>query len=135
MRLLAERLISVFFLMIRRPPRSTLFPYTTLFRSGPPEESRRAPDVARRPVARCPACRLLSAHGSAPRLYPRWRGDHALGCRQRLPENSRGAARLGDADPYRAFALCASAYHRLALPAIPFRATPASRRGKNPKRK
>src|SRR5476649_3057930 len=23
-----------FFLMIRRPPRSTLFPYTTLFRSG-----------------------------------------------------------------------------------------------------
>src|SRR3712207_8085982 len=24
---------SVFFLMIRRPPRSTLFPYTTLFRS------------------------------------------------------------------------------------------------------
>src|SRR3712207_8039874 len=32
-----------FFLMIRRPPRSTLFPYTTLFRSeallelGPPE--------------------------------------------------------------------------------------------------
>src|SRR3712207_9474158 len=29
----------VFFLMIRRPPRSTLFPYTTLFRSegGTPE--------------------------------------------------------------------------------------------------
>src|SRR5215213_2016680 len=26
--------ILVFFLMIRRPPRSTLFPYTTLFRSG-----------------------------------------------------------------------------------------------------
>src|SRR3712207_9051951 len=25
--------ILVFFLMIRRPPRSTLFPYTTLFRS------------------------------------------------------------------------------------------------------
>src|SRR3712207_8864587 len=25
--------ISYFFLMIRRPPRSTLFPYTTLFRS------------------------------------------------------------------------------------------------------
>src|SRR5690349_24966950 len=27
-------LLSFFFLMIRRPPRSTLFPYTTLFRSG-----------------------------------------------------------------------------------------------------
>src|SRR3712207_9377526 len=26
-----------FFLMIRRPPRSTLFPYTTLFRSDPRE--------------------------------------------------------------------------------------------------
>src|SRR3712207_8269514 len=28
--------------MIRRPPRSTLFPYTTLFRSGGPERSRSA---------------------------------------------------------------------------------------------
>src|SRR5690349_23834030 len=35
-----------FFLMIRRPPRSTLFPYTTLFRS-------RARD--RSPSRRCPA--------------------------------------------------------------------------------
>src|SRR5256885_16965565 len=26
--------LPFFFLMIRRPPRSTLFPYTTLFRSG-----------------------------------------------------------------------------------------------------
>src|SRR5574342_539788 len=26
--------VCLFFLMIRRPPRSTLFPYTTLFRSG-----------------------------------------------------------------------------------------------------
>src|SRR3712207_8642315 len=26
----------IFFLMIRRPPRSTLFPYTTLFRSSRP---------------------------------------------------------------------------------------------------
>src|SRR2546430_17122301 len=31
-----------FFLMIRRPPRSTLFPYTTLFRSG--MEARSASD-------------------------------------------------------------------------------------------
>src|SRR2546429_2512419 len=29
-----------FFLMIRRPPRSTLFPYTTLFRSSWPPRSR-----------------------------------------------------------------------------------------------
>src|SRR5438876_5020547 len=33
-----------FFLMIRRPPRSTLFPYTTLFRSRRRQEGRPAPD-------------------------------------------------------------------------------------------
>src|SRR2546422_3504744 len=35
---------SFFFLMIRRPPRSTLFPYTTLFRSArqPPQAVDRA---------------------------------------------------------------------------------------------
>src|SRR2546425_4892049 len=32
-----------FFLMIRRPPRSTLFPYTTLFRSEEAEVPRRGP--------------------------------------------------------------------------------------------
>ena len=32
----------VFFLMIRRPPRSTLFPYTTLFRSTIPSEAYKA---------------------------------------------------------------------------------------------
>src|SRR2546430_12117626 len=31
-----------FFLMIRRPPRSTLFPYTTLFRSRSPMEESEA---------------------------------------------------------------------------------------------
>src|SRR2546430_9548701 len=33
------RLVFFFFLMIRRPPRSTLFPYTTLFRSSVPLEA------------------------------------------------------------------------------------------------
>src|SRR5229473_6690062 len=36
-----------FFLMIRRPPRSTLFPYTTLFRS---DAAQRVDDLAQRPV-------------------------------------------------------------------------------------
>src|SRR2546426_10090548 len=38
-----------FFLMIRRPPRSTLFPYTTLFRSGrdPAEVRKVADDLAK----------------------------------------------------------------------------------------
>src|SRR5258708_26619399 len=32
-------MLYFFFLMIRRPPRSTLFPYTTLFRSQPERRS------------------------------------------------------------------------------------------------
>src|SRR3712207_7605570 len=54
---------SFFFLMIRRPPRSTLFPYTTLFRSeraaarSPP--ARRTTDIGPRsaPTRARPACR------------------------------------------------------------------------------
>src|SRR6266496_4235988 len=37
---------SFFFLMIRRPPRSTLFPYTTLFRSPAVRPRSRAPGPA-----------------------------------------------------------------------------------------
>src|ERR1051325_12074225 len=36
-----------FFLMIRRPPRSTLFPYTTLFRSALGEERQRGGPAGR----------------------------------------------------------------------------------------
>src|SRR5437870_12315562 len=36
-----------FFLMIRRPPRSTLFPYTTLFRSAHQPQGRGAREAAR----------------------------------------------------------------------------------------
>src|SRR5204863_9893448 len=41
----ATHLFSFFFLMIRHPPSSTLFPYTTLFRSCPsiPRHRRRMP--------------------------------------------------------------------------------------------
>src|SRR5256884_3161725 len=42
--MLNARDITFFFLMIRRPPRSTLFPYTTLFRS-PPFPARAVPVV------------------------------------------------------------------------------------------
>src|SRR5690242_21549517 len=38
--------VIIFFLLIRRPPRSTLFPYTTLFRSG---AGTRAPRGGARP--------------------------------------------------------------------------------------
>src|SRR5215204_7029180 len=45
-------LFLFFFLMIRRPPRSTLFPYTTLFRSRlsePPWRRRSRTDTPERP--------------------------------------------------------------------------------------
>src|SRR3712207_814868 len=45
--LIGRRPLSFFFLMIRRPPRSTLFPYTTLFRS---KARRRQAVLARKPL-------------------------------------------------------------------------------------
>src|SRR2546422_8241971 len=52
--------------MMRRPPRSTLFPYTTLFRSRPPQ--RRLPDggahLDRAPLA--PLGRLARREAAAP---------------------------------------------------------------------
>src|SRR6266852_4695843 len=59
-----------FFLMIRRPPRSTLFPYTTLFRSAPPgrHPGSRAPDLPPRrgkPPGDRKSTRLNSSHGSS----------------------------------------------------------------------
>mgnify|MGYP006982556438 CR=1 FL=1 len=42
----AHTLFGFFFLMIRRPPRSTLFPYTTLFRSVFMEEMGRDANLA-----------------------------------------------------------------------------------------
>src|SRR2546429_6884718 len=53
-----------FFLMIRRPPRSTLFPYTTLFRSRRAGVGRVAPHL-RAGDAR-PRTRRGSKHGAAP---------------------------------------------------------------------
>src|SRR5689334_24731032 len=51
--------MQIFFLLIPRPPRSTLFPYTTLFRSprrggNRPDRSRDAHSCS---PARCPRCR------------------------------------------------------------------------------
>src|SRR5689334_23862053 len=48
--------LCFFFLMIRRPPRSTLFPYTTLFRS---EHRRSAPRQARHPSQDATSCSPL----------------------------------------------------------------------------
>src|SRR2546421_4610133 len=49
-----------FFLMIRRPPRSTLFPYTTLFRSTPPLAARRPKPTVAHGQRRCSPRRCRS---------------------------------------------------------------------------
>src|SRR2546425_6440631 len=65
--------IFFFFLMIRRPPRSTLFPYTTLFRSGPGPSARSAapppPSARRTPPYGAGRARVA--------VWPRWRGRTA----------------------------------------------------------
>src|SRR3712207_9383718 len=70
--------------MIRRPPRSTLFPYTTLFRSlerlrrlpprdpprdhlRPPRRARRRADLARRPPRRAEHAHVLRPADAEPR--------------------------------------------------------------------
>src|SRR2546430_9417532 len=61
-----------FFLMIRRPPRSTLFPYTTLFRSSCSRTTTARP-TCRRPPGRsrcrtsCPRTRRPRRESSATR--------------------------------------------------------------------
>src|SRR2546422_4423054 len=58
--------LKFFFLMIRRPPRSTLFPYTTLFRSHPGRDRGLARDVRPRRRKRRPRRRTGRA-GAGPR--------------------------------------------------------------------
>src|SRR2546429_6383229 len=64
--------VFFFFLMIRRPPRSTLFPYTTLFRSVELRSLRRAEGLERLEGVSCrlqlldrdrKSTRLNSSHG------------------------------------------------------------------------
>src|SRR2546422_3122817 len=62
-------LLLFFFLMIRRPPRSTLFPYTTLFRSlsGSPRTAAMSGGATPRGLRRAPPLRrLLSPGGPGP---------------------------------------------------------------------
>src|SRR6266542_6997076 len=95
-----------FFLMIRRPPRSTLFPYTTLFRSSPACSGRAIDDglAPGRPAGRrgagLPVPDRLAGCGKTRRLLTKVqmqggaRGPHArrtlctLSVRPRAPSSS-----------------------------------------------
>src|SRR2546430_13421260 len=62
-------IFSFFFLMIRRPPRSTLFPYTTLFRSHPVADRTRlasSADSGGCPMDRRSASLLVSLFAAVP---------------------------------------------------------------------
>src|SRR6266496_1410541 len=100
----------LFFLMIRRPPRSTLFPYTTLFRSAgravrhthaaaTPKTarlrvpaSRRQPDPVHEPDRAAHAGGQASRHAAAPRRRPARRA--ARRARSRRPGTPPPAAAL-----------------------------------------
>src|ERR1043166_6288455 len=63
---------AAFFLMIRRPPRSTLFPYTTLFRSVSPEDARARADHDVDVVARlAPGVTRQQADAEGKAIYAR----------------------------------------------------------------
>src|SRR3712207_7561914 len=71
-----------FFLMIRRPPRSTLFPYTTLFRSAVGVGRPAGPGL--RPAARVPGRRGLRrrAAGAGGGALPARTGTAGHGARR-----------------------------------------------------
>src|SRR5258707_8634228 len=86
-----------FFLMIRRPPRSTLFPYTTLFRSSSDPGS---PGASRLPPAQEPAGRSAAAVRSEEHTSE-LQSRQYLVCRlllekkKRVPQGSRAIAGIG----------------------------------------
>src|SRR5215213_11524874 len=96
--------LVVFFLMIRRPPRSTLFPYTTLFRSRPPPP-RAAPAPPRRDLAVVASCRVARSAGSAGAAAPGARPADVPLEGATLLQQRRGAASRRDADARRRVAL------------------------------
>src|SRR5690242_21214880 len=56
--------------MIRRPPRSTLFPYTTLFRSRQRSPSRRSPSCSSQPWPSSPSVAAARAAAAPTRNPP-----------------------------------------------------------------
>src|SRR2546430_13754306 len=76
--------------MIRRPPRSTLFPYTTLFRSAPP---RRAAGPGTRTCRPCRACGTRPATRSEEHTSE-LQSQSNLVCRLLLEKKKKKSARV-----------------------------------------
>src|SRR5215204_927654 len=91
--------IFIFFLMIRRPPRSTLFPYTTLFRTVPATSTRwKSSSTPCTPLARvtCPRCRTGSRWTCSGTTSPK--RSHDRTCDPRHLARAGGPADDGPAD-------------------------------------
>src|SRR2546422_2849032 len=76
-----------FFLMIRRPPRSTLFPYTTLFRSAPLAGSKNRGSRFNSVVLPAPLGPMMAADVPARSLKLTWRSrseEHTSELQSRL---------------------------------------------------
>src|SRR2546422_5516557 len=86
--------------MIRRPPRSTLFPYTTLFRSGPIVDPGGAEqDVAQRAGGADPARGAPARDAGADRKSTRLNSSHgyisyAVFCLKKKKKNQSETPRL-----------------------------------------
>src|SRR5439155_13106939 len=81
---------SFFFLMIRRPPTSTLFPYTTLFRSNAPEDSSRNSSTRAFDGTRSPLFHRAMARGDREQLV--WTPSRATRRMSALPRNHSSRA-------------------------------------------
>src|SRR3712207_6863104 len=95
--------------MIRRPPRSTLFPYTTLFRSRRPGRGRRRQEGSERARGRLPEA-LRGRGGGGPRPADRaaqrseehtseLQSRQYLVCRLLLEKKNQEVPRPPDGDP------------------------------------
>src|SRR5207248_9599597 len=83
-------LLHFLFSILRPPPRSTLFPYTTLFRSGSPQRVARGAVLAGTRGRRGARDRghPHPGGGGAPRRHPNLRGDQVDAGRGRSEEHT-----------------------------------------------
>src|SRR5207248_8188079 len=80
-------LARFFFFMLRRPPRSTLFPYTTLFRSHPGQHLGRVVRAVDQRVA--PAHHLPAAHARSEEHTSELQSPYDLVCRLLLEKKKK----------------------------------------------
>src|SRR2546422_7363521 len=83
--------------MIRRPPRSTLFPYTTLFRSALLEGDADGVELAGVPAG--------GDTQDEPAVGDRVEGGERLGRERRVPERDRKSTRLNSSHGYISYAV------------------------------